>query len=332
MRSPRLPRNGPSARLRAWATPRRPSLFPSAVRPAGGRRASFRPARGAANERPSRRVRAATLRASPQGWVFLWRPREPRLQPAPRILRSCLPSRRALRRQPRGSSAGSSLVDPFRLASLASSPSGGARRAIPRRAAPAPSLRGLPAKPGGGVFLPPQSFLSLHSRYAPAPFHIPSPSSNASHGPSPRLPRGASPSASPRRRRTRRRPATPRGSARSAATRRTSPRRSRSRRSPQSSPRAGRLSLPSSGSCSSWASGSRAFRAPSCRLFSSRRGSPSFFPIPRSSRSASSRPPCVDPDCDTIHAGSQDPISTKTETFCPNTYVTDVFNFGTDCK
>ena len=45
-------------------------------------------------------------------------------------------------------------LDPHSLASLDSSPSGGARSARgadPRRAAPAPSLRGLPAKPGEGV-------------------------------------------------------------------------------------------------------------------------------------------------------------------------------------
>ena len=46
------------------------------------------------------------------------------------------------------------LNDPLSLASLDSSPSGGtrsARGADPRRAASAPSLRGLPAKPGEGV-------------------------------------------------------------------------------------------------------------------------------------------------------------------------------------
>ncbi len=56
-------------------------------------------------------------------------------------------------------------LDPHSLASLDSSPSGGARSARgadPRRAAPAPSLRGLPAKPGEGV-IPHSEFIIQHS-------------------------------------------------------------------------------------------------------------------------------------------------------------------------
>ena len=64
-----------------------------------------------------------------------------------------------------------SASDPLRLASLASSPSGGASTAPgadPRREAPAPSLRGLPANPGGGV-IQHSAFSIQHSTGSPEP-------------------------------------------------------------------------------------------------------------------------------------------------------------------
>ena len=69
------------------------------------------------------------------------------------------------------SSPSGGAADPLRLASLASSPSGGAsfaQGADPRREASAPSLRGLPAKPGGGV-IQHSAFSIQHSTGSPEP-------------------------------------------------------------------------------------------------------------------------------------------------------------------